>query len=170
MPLSFILKMNRAVTEKAVLIFLMAAGLGATVTATVRAVTLLGFYGEYPVAWLSIKTDLLTSIEMFLGLIAANLPCLKGPTHRLLIRIGLISPLSVSTLSFSSFPYRLSHGKHFLYPLSRLADSERRVEESLYSSTGDNLQVPEAASIAAHRSDGLQDEDWNSASGRQVAK
>jgi hypothetical protein len=170
MPLSFIPKMNRAVTEKAVLIFLFAAGLGATVTATVRAVTLLGFYGEYSVAWLSIKTDLLTSIELCLGLIAANLPCLKGPTHRLLIRLGLISPSSASGLSFSSFIYKLSHGKHFVYPLSRLADSEQRVGESLYFSTGDNLQVPEAASIAAHRSDGLQDEDWNSASGRYLAR
>jgi hypothetical protein len=165
MPLSFIPQLNRTVTEKVVLCLLLTAGLGATATATVRAVTLLGFYGQYPVAWLSINTDLLSSIEMFLGLIAANLPCLKGPTHRLLIRIGLIDPSTVSDFRFSSFVYKLSHGKHFPYRLSRLEDSERRVEESSSFSTGDSPQPPEAARTAMHRSDGLQDEDWNSANG-----
>jgi hypothetical protein len=151
MPLSFIPKMTRPVAERAVLFILLVAGLGATVTATVRAVTLLGFYGEYPVAWLNIKTDLLSSIETFLGLIAANLPCLKAPTHRLLIRIGLLRRSRVSDLSFSDFLHRVSRGKHFQRQLYRLTDSEWEVDGPLYPSSGDSLQVPEPAAIAAPR-------------------
>jgi len=137
MPLSFIPKVQRAVTEKTVLFFLLAAGLAATVAALVRAITLLTFYGAYPVAWLNVKTDLLSSIEMFLGIIAANLPCLKGPTHQFLIRIGLMSSSAPSEASSSSFLYRLSHGKHFRHQLVRLADSEgEREEPPLSNSSG----------------------------------
>jgi len=121
MPLSFITRMHCSAAEKIFLFSLLAAGLGATVAAMVRAITLLAFYGQYPVEWLNIKTDLLSSFEIFLGVIAANLPCLKGPTHRLLIRIGLMASSSPDSSS-TSFIYQLSRGSHFRHQLRRLAN------------------------------------------------
>jgi hypothetical protein len=125
MPLNFIPAMHRTIAEKTVLYFLLAAGLGATSAAMVRAITLLGFYGDDPVAWLNVKTDLLSGVEMFLGAIAASLPCLRGPTHRLLIQIGLIGSSEASDASSGSYLYRLSHGKHFRHQLFQLENPTR---------------------------------------------
>ena len=138
MPLGFIVTMRRTAAEKILLFLVLAAGLGATVAATVRAITLLGSYGQYPVAWLNVRTDLLCSLEMFLGLIGANLPCLKGPTHRLLIRARLMSS-SVSDPSFSSVPSRLSQRRYSCPWLLRIASSVWEDKESLPSSDGVRL-------------------------------
>jgi len=166
MPLSFIPTMHRSLAEKTVLFVLLTAGLGATVAAMVRAITLLGFYGQYAIAWLNVKTDLLSSTEMFLGVIAANLPCLKGPTHRLLIRIGVMGSSGPSGASPSSFIYRLSQGNHFGVQLFQLATSKGEDKELSHWSSGDRLRVPEAVTVAAHRPGSWEEGDLHLPSGR----
>lgn len=143
MPLTFIPKMHRTAIEKLLLFSLLAAGLGATVVATVRVATLMGFYGQYPVAWLNIRTDILSSLEIFLGLIGASLPCLKGPTHRLLIRIGFIGSSASSGVAPDSLLYRLSHGRHIRRQLFRIADSMEEDKGSLPLSSSVRPSVPE---------------------------
>jgi len=112
MPLTFIKGVNRAFSEKVMLCLLMAAGLGATAAACVRFILVLLVYEELPSAVLNVRGDLLCGLEMLLGIIAANLPCLKGPAHNLLTRMGILSPKVSAQASPDSFLEYYNHGTH----------------------------------------------------------
>lgn len=158
MPLSFIHKMNRTAAEKTLLFSLLAAGLGATIAAMVRAITLLRFYSLRPVAWFNVQADVLSSVEIFVGVIAANLPCLKGPTHRLLVRIGLIGS-SAPDISSGRFLYQLPQGKHVRHQLLQLANSGWEYQESWPWNSKGRPRFPEATAIAVQRCGSREDGD-----------
>lgn len=110
MPLTFIYHMHRSRKEKVLLACLMATGLLATADTVLVldiVITPLPPPGQPPPIppWAqSVRFDVLMSLQLFLGIVAANAPCLKGPAHSLLIRLGLLSPRGRDGESATSGP------------------------------------------------------------------
>ncbi|KAH7117209.1 hypothetical protein B0J13DRAFT_458888 [Dactylonectria estremocensis] len=123
MPLAFIFKMHRLITEKILIGCLMAAGLLASVFGILRLVILLAKFGQ-DIAWMQVKTDLLCGLELMVATLAASLPCLKAPIHRVLRRLGFLHS-STTDASSSSFLARMTFGSHFRRQIGELplADS-----------------------------------------------
>ncbi|KAM5347321.1 hypothetical protein ACJ41O_010326 [Fusarium nematophilum] len=121
LPLTFIWKMHRSRAEKILLVGLMAAGLAAAAVAIVRLITVIRAFGVIPPASLDVKMDLMIGVELFLILTAANLPCLKGPLHRCLVRFGVVVPSNPVHASPSSFLHRLPNGSGFLRQIRALS-------------------------------------------------
>ncbi|KAF4336516.1 hypothetical protein FBEOM_9625 [Fusarium beomiforme] len=112
MPLTFIYAMHRSLLEKILLFCLMGAGLAATAAALVFLIILVECFG------------------LFLGIIAANLPCLKAPVHHTLIQWGIVRPAKHGG-SPESFLSKMTHGSHVveqLHDLSRESCTTSRVE------------------------------------------
>ena len=81
--------MRRPKSEKILIGCLMATGLFASVFGVLRLVMLLGDFQDRGMVWLQVRSDLLCGIELMVATIAASLPCLKGPTERVLNRFGV---------------------------------------------------------------------------------
>jgi hypothetical protein len=64
---------------------------------------------------------LMSVLELSLLLIGCNLPCLKGPTHRLLLKWGIVKPARhAAEVNATSFLDRMSHGRHFAQQLDNM--------------------------------------------------
>ncbi|KAH6842943.1 hypothetical protein B0I37DRAFT_383252 [Chaetomium sp. MPI-CAGE-AT-0009] len=129
MPLTFIYGMHRSLLEKILLCGLMCAGLGATAAALVFLITLVNCFAVCTEAVWNFRLDICTTTQLFIGVIAANLPCLKAPVHRLLVRWGIIRPANhpAAGVSPESFLGRMTHGSHFaqqLHDLATLRDAD----------------------------------------------
>jgi len=135
MPLTFFGMLNRTLPEKIIIFGLMAAGLGATATACVRVITVLRFYEEYSAALLNARGDLLCGLEMNLGIVGANLPCLKGPAQGFLVRTGLFCRSTSAKGSPDNFLNHFTDGGHIRRQIFRLENSIWNDEERSRSGT-----------------------------------
>lgn len=138
MPLTFIYTIHRSLVEKMLLFGLMGAGLTATAAALVFLIALASCFGDCRDALFNLRLDICTSLQLFLGVIAANLPCLKAPVHGLLIRWGIVRPAEHPAAGGSpgSFLSKMTHGSHFAEQLYNLALSRH---------TRDNRSAVDAA-------------------------
>jgi hypothetical protein len=123
MPLTFIYGMHRSLLEKLLLGGLMGAGLAATAMALVFLVTLVQCFGLCNDALWNLRLDIYTTLQLFLGVIAANLPCLKAPVHHILIQWGIIRPAKhpATGVSPESFLGQMTHGSRFAEQLNDFA-------------------------------------------------
>ncbi|KAF4332514.1 hypothetical protein FBEOM_13686 [Fusarium beomiforme] len=133
MPLTFIYAMHRSLLEKILLCCLMGAGLAATAAALVFLIILVKCFGVCRDALFNIRLDTCTSLQLFLGVIAANLPCLKAPVHHTLIQWGIVRPAKHPSAGGSpeSFLSKMTNGSHVveqLHDLSRESCTTSRVE------------------------------------------
>ena len=89
-PLAFLLRLNRPVRERILLIVLMATGLTAAAAATRRVVltTTYAMPGVDPMD-LNVQFPTWTCVEEFLSLMAACMPSLKVPIQKLFKRSGI---------------------------------------------------------------------------------
>jgi hypothetical protein len=121
MPLTFIWRMHRQTTEKILLGCLMAAGLVATAASIIKLATVFELgqaVGQAGSAAKDVKMDLVYGLEVILGAIAASLPCLNGPTHRLLRYWGVIH--EEGTASGESSLYRHNDRDHAVRQLREI--------------------------------------------------
>lgn len=119
MPLTFIRRMQRPFSEKVLLAGLMASGLGASTVAVVRLATL----NRTLVHTTKNQTliELLVGMEMMLLVIAANIPLIKGPIHRVMKRCGLVKPTThTADAGQSSFLGRMKNYTYFILKLEDL--------------------------------------------------
>jgi hypothetical protein len=125
MPVTFIYGMHRSLYEKILLCSLMGAGLAATAVAFVFLIILVKCFGVCNNAIWNFRLDICTTLQLFLGVIAANLPYLKAPVHNILIQRGIIWPVRHPTTGVSpeTFRRRRTHGCHFAHQLHDLAIS-----------------------------------------------
>ncbi|KAH6843499.1 hypothetical protein B0I37DRAFT_218951 [Chaetomium sp. MPI-CAGE-AT-0009] len=127
MPLTFIRAVHRSLLEKVLICGLMGAGLTATAAALVFLIVLAGGFGVCRDALWNIRFDICTTLQLFLGVIAASLPCLKGPVHHVLIQWGIVRPASRSSstdISPESFLSKMTRGNQFSEQLRDLASLE----------------------------------------------
>jgi hypothetical protein len=111
----------------------MGTGLAATAAALVFLIILVKCFGVCKDALFNIRLDTCTSLQLFLGVIAANLPCLKAPVHHILIQWGIVRPAKHPSAGGSpeSFLSKMTHGSHVveqLHDLSRESCTTSRVE------------------------------------------
>ncbi|KAM7195748.1 hypothetical protein V8F20_007318 [Naviculisporaceae sp. PSN 640] len=93
-PITFLKNVRRSIRERAILIFLM--GLASfTAIATVVKLPMVEPYGKYGDS-LSDTIGIMTwsSIEAYMGIIAASVPCLKSPFEGFLRRVGVLKSTS----------------------------------------------------------------------------
>jgi hypothetical protein len=127
MPLIFIRKIRRSLSEKILLCGLMSTGLLATAAAVVFLATVLGTFSEHDAALTNIWFDIWSTLQLFLAVIAANLPCLKSPAHRLLVRWGCLrARATAADGSPDSFLSKMTSGSHFAAQLRELVLSDRK--------------------------------------------
>ncbi|EMD60667.1 hypothetical protein COCSADRAFT_345966 [Bipolaris sorokiniana ND90Pr] len=125
MPVTFIYGMHRSLYEKILLCGLMGAGLAATAAAFIFLIVLIKCFGVcYNALW-NFRLDICTTLQLFLGVIAANLPYLKAPVHNILIQWGIIRPVRhpPSGVSPETFRRWRTHGCHFAQQLHDIAIS-----------------------------------------------
>ena len=122
MPLAFTGCLYRTLLEKVLLCGLMAACLLATTAAVVTLATVLGALQHDTAAAANVHLDILTALQLFLGVIAANLPYLKSPVERLLSEWGVFRPRKhAADASPDSFVAKMTHGSHIAGQLQELA-------------------------------------------------
>ncbi|KAL2163962.1 hypothetical protein VTH06DRAFT_3175 [Thermothelomyces fergusii] len=102
LPIVFIRTLSRPWHEKVLIGLLMAAGMAATGVAVARLLLIMGYLGrDGPM--ISVKQDILWGLELSIGVLAASIPSLKAPVHRILRSCGLLpSRSTTSDLSFQS--------------------------------------------------------------------
>ncbi|KAF5850955.1 hypothetical protein GGP41_010647 [Bipolaris sorokiniana] len=126
-PLAIIARLKRPLVEKVLLAGLMTTGLCATMFAVLR-VALTQNDHRIPLRTEThrlVLFALLSVLELSLLLIGCNLPCLKGPTHRLLLKWGIVKPARhAAEVNASSFLDRMSHGRHFAQQLDNMSLQE----------------------------------------------
>ncbi|KAM7195511.1 hypothetical protein V8F33_006681 [Rhypophila sp. PSN 637] len=116
-PISFLKNVRRSVRERAILIFLM--GLAAfTAVATVVKLPMVEPYGKHGDA-LSDTIGIMewSSIEAYMGIIAASVPCLKSPFEGFLRRVGVLKSTASNGSDHGSYggswhSHNLNHGHH----------------------------------------------------------
>jgi hypothetical protein len=158
MPLTFIPGMKRTVLEKILLVGLMGFGLLATAAAVITLATVLGALENQTIASANVHLDLLSTPQVFLGVIAANLPFLKSPVHNLLLRWGVLGPRRhPADVSPDSLLTNMTNGSHFRRQLQQLG---------LHSWAGDKEQKESGvtSSCTAAESDGTR-QDRNLSTG-----
>jgi hypothetical protein len=123
MPLTFIYRMHRPLLEKMLLCGLMGAGLAATAMALVFLITLVQCFGLCNDALWNLRLDIYTTLQLFLGIIAANLPCLRAPVHHILVQWGIIRPAKHPAIGVTpeSVLSQMTHGSHFAEQLNDFA-------------------------------------------------
>ncbi|AEO58230.1 hypothetical protein MYCTH_93589 [Thermothelomyces thermophilus ATCC 42464] len=111
LPITFIRTLSRPLHEKMLIGCLMAARTAATGVAVARLLLVVGYLGPGgPV--INVEQDILWGLELTIGVLAASVPSLKAPTHRILRSWGLLRSRSTSDMSFQSFLDRLPNGSH----------------------------------------------------------
>ncbi|KAK4442421.1 hypothetical protein QBC34DRAFT_418773 [Podospora aff. communis PSN243] len=115
LPLTFIRSLHRPLHEKVLIGCLMAAGLAATAVAVTRLFVIMGYGpGAYKGAYFNMVQDLLWGFELTIGILAASVPTLKAPIHRMLLSWGVLKDKDASSdASPESFLDQLTHGSHF---------------------------------------------------------
>ena len=96
----------------------MAAGLGATGAAIARLLLIMGnlpTVGSPNTPTNNRLSDILWGLELTIGILAASIPTLKAPIHRLLLDCGVIQDKMApdSDRSPDSFLDQLTNGSHF---------------------------------------------------------
>jgi hypothetical protein len=154
LPLTFIWNLHRSRPEKIALIALMTANLTASTIALLRSILVLGTFGKVITAWGEVKSDILCGFELLLLLIAANLHCLKGPMHRILIDIGIVKnrPSDPSPNSFLNHMAGGSHFKRQTGDLGMMTDWGKSG-----GNTSDRLNIGQSATL-----DGCADQNMRS--------
>jgi hypothetical protein len=98
LPLAFIFKIRRSLTEKILLVFFMGFGLFASACAAVKIALTPEFFMSEDYFYSGVTMGIFAHLEAHLGIIAACLPCLKAPVTNFLRRFGLFSDIGVSPL------------------------------------------------------------------------
>lgn len=89
MPLTFLGKLKRPVQERILVCGLMAMGLLASAASIKKTVLIQKFGLTNDIVGLEYEIELWSCLELFLGLIAACLPCLKAGFQRYMTRFGV---------------------------------------------------------------------------------
>lgn len=131
LPVTFLRSLNRPLHEKVLIGCLMGAGLGATGVAIARLFLIMGYLGKGGPS-VNMLQDILWGLELTVGVLAASVPTLKAPVHRVLRRWGVLrgEPTS-SNMSPNSFLDNMTNGSHFTHQMrqwdgARGADSNKR--------------------------------------------
>lgn len=95
----------------------MAAGMGATGVAVARLLLTMGYLGKPGTAMVNIQQDILWGLELTIGVLAASLPPLKAPVHRMLLSWGLLSAPVPSDMSSESFLDHLPNGSQIAHQM-----------------------------------------------------
>jgi hypothetical protein len=90
----------------------MAAGMAATGFAVARLFLIMGYLGKWPTAMMNVLQDILWGMELTIGVLAASLPPLKAPVHRLLQSWGVLRSAPDSDASSDGFLDRLPNRSH----------------------------------------------------------
>lgn len=88
-PLTFLRHVRRSARDRFVIGFLMSLGLVASAASIVKTVIVQRFDGTTDYAGHGLSIAVWASIEAQVGIIAACIPCLRGPYLRLLGRLGI---------------------------------------------------------------------------------
>ncbi|KAK0651146.1 hypothetical protein B0T16DRAFT_453647 [Cercophora newfieldiana] len=90
-PLTFLHHIRRSLAHRIVIGMLMSLGLLASTASVLKTIQVHRFDLGGDIAGIGISIALWTSLEGTVGIIAACLPCLRGPFLRLLSRLGIYS-------------------------------------------------------------------------------
>ncbi|PGH15611.1 hypothetical protein AJ80_05475 [Polytolypa hystricis UAMH7299] len=102
MPLKLILRLNRPIGERILIGCLMATGLLATAMAAWKMTTFTTNGTGDPMS-ATVWPSMLAKLEEVVGIIAACMPCLKGPAERALHHLGFLSAPSLESMTKPSF-------------------------------------------------------------------
>lgn len=109
LPVTFIRSLRRPLHEKVLIGCLMAAGMGATGVAIARLLLIMGYLNNTGVR-ANMEQDILWGLELTIGVLAASLPTLKAPVHRLLQSWGVLRTESDRDQTPQSFVNRFGRG------------------------------------------------------------
>ncbi|KAK4244592.1 hypothetical protein C7999DRAFT_17163 [Corynascus novoguineensis] len=124
LPITFIRTLSRPLHERILICCLMAAGMAATGVAVARLLLIMGYLGGGgPVV--NMEQDILWGMELTIGILAASLPSLKAPMHRVLQSWGVLRSRSASDMSSDSFLGRLPNGSHVSRQMGQWQDAVR---------------------------------------------
>lgn len=102
MPIQLIRTLNRPLREKILISCLMAMGLLATAIAIIKMTTFKGAFLGDPLSS-TVIGSLWAKLEEQVGIIAACIPCLKGPAEKFLHRIGILANRLGHSVELPSF-------------------------------------------------------------------
>ncbi|OCL12828.1 hypothetical protein AOQ84DRAFT_261276, partial [Glonium stellatum] len=85
LPIIFLRKLRRPIREKLLLIFLMGLSFFATTASIVRAVDVKQYALSGDITWQTVNLAIWSSLEPYIGILAASLPCLKRPLEGALV-------------------------------------------------------------------------------------
>lgn len=125
--LAIIARIKRPLAEKVLLAGLVTIGLCATLFAILRlALTQNDHSIPLPTeTHRLVLFTLMSVLELSLLLIGCNLLCLKGPTHRVLLKWGIVKPgRHAAEANATSFLDQMSHGRHFAQQLDNMSLQE----------------------------------------------
>ncbi|KAF2193206.1 hypothetical protein K469DRAFT_653097 [Zopfia rhizophila CBS 207.26] len=155
MPFTFLLQIHRPIVEKIVLGFLMTAGLFAGIISIVRCAIAMKTFSVVDVYPRILKTLIYTTLEQYIGIIAACLPLIKQPVHRTLRYFGILpkNP-DACDRSPNSFLDAMANASHIAHQLRGIA---------LFSLTGSKAGVPPSTSERSKDGSKISKTDVNSA-------
>ncbi|KAE9985965.1 hypothetical protein BLS_002987 [Venturia inaequalis] len=165
LPLLFITKINRPLREKVILFLLMALGLLACACGLVKTVLVRGVLQSTDPIWEGSSVAIWTYSEEYIGIIAANIPCLKSLLEAAFHKLGghvtnmtksnskystndvdSFSPphYNLSTLTpldktYNTYPARIEDGSAGYHASLRETSRLRRLERS--SDSQENILV-----------------------------
>lgn len=141
LPITIIRTLHRPFHEKVLICCLMGAGLGATGAAIARLVLIMNYFGKPLGPKGNAEQDILWGLELSLGVLAASLPTLKSPIHRLLLSWGVLRPRNVSDMSPESFIDHMPNGSHIQRQMSYWESSTRDTNVNPYLPRKDDLDA-----------------------------
>ncbi|CZR54724.1 uncharacterized protein PAC_04608 [Phialocephala subalpina] len=102
MPIQLIRTLHRPLPERILISCLMAMGLLATTIAAIKMTTFKGAFLGDPLSS-TVIGSLWAKLEEQVGIIAACMPCLKGPAERILRRVGILATNFGQSIELPSF-------------------------------------------------------------------
>jgi hypothetical protein len=106
LPLTFIVRLNRPLRDKIVIVCLMGLGLFASATAIVKMALVKDYLISQDPLWDSVSLGLWGYVEQYVGILAACIPTLKAPFEKLLRKVGMLSTQDKSQGSKTKDRYR----------------------------------------------------------------
>jgi hypothetical protein len=91
LPLMFIFKLHRPLREKIILAGLMGLGLFCSGAAVVKLMLTKKYVTGPDPLWDMFDLGIWASVELYVGIYAASIPCLRAPFERFLRKVGLLS-------------------------------------------------------------------------------
>jgi hypothetical protein len=102
MPIQLIRTLHRPLPERILISCLMAMGLLATTIAAIKMTTFKGAFLGDPLSS-TVIGSLWAKLEEQVGIIAACMPCLKGPAEKFLRRVGILATRFGQSIELPSF-------------------------------------------------------------------